>query len=349
MITSTDYSIKLVNHRNEPRIAVYFKRNEPLHNHFKALSGARWSRTLTCWHLPDTDENRLRFNIPLRPTLTDVALTKITQFKRWLRSKRYSQNTIQTYGEAITVFLTFFYTKPIEAITCEDVIAFNNDYIIKNNLSASYQNQMVNAIKLFFKTVELRTINIDLIHRPKREKALPNVLSKDEVKLILNAPINIKHRAMLSLIYSCGLRCGELLNLRLEHIDSGRGVVIIKQAKGKKDRITPLSAKILELLRGYYLAFKPKQYLFEGQQIGERYNVRSLQQVLKRSVEKVGITKPVTLHWLRHSYATHLLEAGTDLRYIQELLGHSSSKTTEIYTHVSNKELQRITSPFDLL
>ena len=154
---------------------------------------------------------------------------------------------------------------------------------------------------------------------------------------------------MLSLIYSCGLRCGELLRLKPENIASKRGLIIIKQAMGRKNRIVPLSPKVLVLLREYYNSYKPVNWLFEGQVIGNMYDERSLQLVLKQSVSKANIKKPVTLHWLRHSYATHLLEAGTDLRYIQELLGHSSSKTTEIYTHVSNKELQRIVSPFDTL
>jgi integrase/recombinase XerD len=175
------------------------------------------------------------------------------------------------------------------------------------------------------------------------------VLSKEEVKLILNAHNNIKHKAMLSLIYSCGLRCGELLKLKQEHVDSKRGVLIIKQSKGRKDRIAPLSHKVIELLRDYYKACKPQTYLFEGQNKGEPYDERSLQNVLKQSLEKANISKPVSLHWLRHSYATHLLENGTDLRYIQEILGHSSSKTTEIYTHVSTKNIQKIVSPFDYL
>lgn len=218
---------------------------------------------------------------------------------------------------------------------------------MNNNLSASYQNQIVNAIKLFFKTVLDTKIEIDKIHRPKRAKVLPNVLSKEEVKLILNAHSNIKHKMMLSLIYSCGLRCGELLALKPVHIDSKRNIVLLKNSKGKKDRVTPLSPKILEMLRDYFKLFKPDIYLFEGQRIGEPYSEKSLQSVLKQALQKTGITKPVTLHWLRHSYATHLLESGTDLRYIQELLGHNSSKTTEIYTHVSTKSIQQIKSPFD--
>ena len=175
------------------------------------------------------------------------------------------------------------------------------------------------------------------------------MLSKEEIKLILNAPSNIKHKAMLSLIYSCGLRRSELLNLKLTDIDSKRGLVIIRQSKGRKDRVAPLSEKILELLRAYYNAYKPNVWLFEGQDKKSQYDENSLSSVLKQTLEKCKINKPVSLHWLRHSYATHLLENGTDLRYIQEILGHSSSRTTEIYTHVSNHNIQRISSPFDNL
>ena len=175
------------------------------------------------------------------------------------------------------------------------------------------------------------------------------IRDREEIKQILNAHGNIKHKAMLSLIYSCGLRRSELLNLKLTDIDSKRGLVIIRQAKGKKDRIAPLSVKVLELLRNYYMAYKPTFWLFEGQNKQSRYDERSLASVLKQALAKCKLTKPVSLHWLRHSYATHLLENGTDLRYIQEILGHSSSRTTEIYTHVSNKNIQNISSPFDNL
>lgn len=167
--------------------------------------------------------------------------------------------------------------------------------------------------------------------------------------MVLDALQNQKHRAMLSLIYACGLRSGELLKLKAEHVDSKRSLLIIKGAKGNKDRIVPLSIKIIEMLRTYYKTFKPKTYLFEGQYASTAYDSRSLQLVLKQAVAKAGIKKQVTLHWLRHSYATHLLEAGTDLRYIQEILGHKSSKTTEIYTHVSTNSIQKISSPFDTL
>lgn len=344
-----NWTAKLIKHRGESRIAIYFEKNLDWITRIKQQEGSRWSQTLCAWHLPDTLENRMKFQIIetsiKRPSAEGTV--QIEKFRYWLLSKRYSENTIKTYTEALKSFLIFYNEKPVAEITNDDVIRYNNEYILNNNLSASYQNQIVNAIKLFFKTVLDTKIEIDKIHRPKRAKVLPNVLSKEEVKLILNAHSNIKHKMMLSLIYSCGLRCGELLALKPVHIDSKRNIVLLKNSKGKKDRVTPLSPKILEMLRDYFKLFKPDIYLFEGQCIGEPYSEKSLQSVLKQALQKTGITKPVTLHWLRHSYATHLLESGTDLRYIQELLGHNSSKTTEIYTHVSTKSIQQIKSPFD--
>ena len=224
---------------------------------------------------------------------------------------------------------------------------YTNKYILKKNLSASYQNQVINAIKLFYRNRFNRAMEVDFIQRPRREKRLPNVLSKKEIKAILEAPTNLKHRSMISLIYACGLRRSELLNLTLKDIHSDRNLLFIRQSKGKKDRVVPISMKLIAMLRDYYKAFKPKTWLFEGQLAGEKYSERSIQLVLNQSVSKAKINKQVSLHWLRHSYATHLLESGTDLRYIQELLGHSSSKTTEIYTHVSTRNLQQIRSPFD--
>jgi integrase/recombinase XerD len=271
----------------------------------------------------------------------------IIRFETWLLSKRYSKSTIKTYCDALRVFFTYHKHISIQRITMQHIIQFNNEYIIGRSLSISYQNQFVNALKLFYLIIQNTNVIIENIARPRREYRLPNVLSKEEVKLILNTHRNLKHRTMLCLLYSCGLRSGELLNLQPIHIDSKRNIILIKQSKGKKDRIVPLSSKILEMLREYYRLYKPKTYLFEGQKIGEKYDYRSLQLVLKQAVKKAGIQKPVTIHWLRHSYATHLLESGTDLRYIQELLGHNSSKTTEIYTHVSTKNIQHIKSPFD--
>ena len=268
-------------------------------------------------------------------------------FKNYMNYRRYSQNTIKTYSDALDVFFRFFQNKTIESLTKEDLIQFNTEYILKKNLSSSYQNQVINAIKLFYRNRFNRSMEVDYIQRPRREKRLPNVLSKNEVKTILEAPTNIKHRAMLSLSYACGLRRSELLNLTLKDILSDRNLLFIRQSKGKKDRVIPIGNKLIEMLRDYYKAFKPKTWLFEGQFPNTKYSEKSLENVLKQSLTKAKITKKVSLHWLRHSYATHLLESGTDLRYIQELLGHSSSRTTEIYTHVSTKNLQQIRSPFD--
>ena len=326
--------LERLKHQNQNRLLVRFAYDDTLKELVKQLEGAFWSNTLKSWHVNDTQQNLDLIStlftdkaeiddtilLPVVPivTLSNEALVKITDFTLWLKSKRYSPNTIKTYTDATKSFLKFYTNKPIVEITNQDVIKFNNEYILANNYSASFQNQVVNAIKLFFRTVQNKTIDVELIHRPKRPKLLPNVLSKEEVKAILDAPTNLKHKAMLSLIYSCGLRCGELTNLKPNDIDSKRNIVVIRNGKGKKDRITPLSIKILDLLREYFKTYKPSIYLFEGQNLGEKYSDRSLQLVLKQCLIKTKITKPVTLHWLRHSYATHLLESGTDLRYIQE-------------------------------
>jgi len=362
-------------HDKEIKIALQFPYNQNLIHEIKKIQESHWSYSQKAWLLPDSKEKldelflvmkgkawvdvkKLSDPIPELPKkkpsetlalLNSESLEKTEKFKSWMRSRRYSESTLNTYAEALIIFLRYYSEKKLEEITNEDLINFNNNYILKNGLSASYQNQIVNSIKLFFQTIQNRKMEVELIHRPKRAKVLPNVLSKEEVKSILDAHSNLKHRIMLSLIYSCGLRCNELLSLRFTDIDSKRNLILIKQAKGKKDRIVPLSLKILTILREYYQIFKPSTFLFEGQEKGKQYDARSLQLVLKQALKKASIQKPVTLHWLRHSYATHLMENGTDLRFIQELLGHSSSKTTEIYTHVSTKSLQNISSPFDSL
>jgi integrase/recombinase XerD len=360
-------------HSGKEVVVLQFPYDTILGEEVRKIKGMLWSKNLKSWYAPYSiailNEIKKTFDKisiidakPLREkianeklilsdkkTLCIETLHQIEKFIKWMHSRRYSENTVTTYSDALKTFLIYYHNKSIIEITNEDVIGFNNEYIIAKKYSASYQNQVVNAIKLFFRTMQNIKIDIELIHRPKRERVLPNVLSKEEVKKILGAPKNLKHQAMLSLIYSCGLRCGEVLRLKPEHLLSERNILLIKQSKGKKDRIAPLSDKTISLLRTYFNMFKPKIYLFEGAVEGRPYDERSLQNVLKQSLAKSGIKKPVTLHWLRHSYATHLLENGTDLRYIQEILGHSSSKTTEIYTHVSTKSIQKITSPFDFL
>jgi len=296
------------------------------------------------------NQNRKFVNIDYKNKifeLSEKTIKQIEQFKLWMQQRRYSDNTIKSYIEALVSFLVFYKDKQIEEIDNKDIVHFNSEFIIKNKLSLSYQNQLINALKLFYNTITNKKLIIENILRPRYSRKLPNVLSKDEIEKILKATQNLKHKAILSLIYSCGLRRSELLNLEIKDIDSKRNLLIIRNAKGRKDRLVPLSVKTLDLLRNYYKQYKTKKYLFEGYIEGEQYSAESLQNILWRSVKKAGINKAVTLHWLRHSYATHLLEAGTDLRYIQEILGHKSSKTTEIYTHVSTNMLQKIKSPFD--
>jgi integrase/recombinase XerD len=353
-------------------IVLHSPQNEAAIGAIKAVEGCEWSDSINCWTIPDNHEciskaiaslNTFGFvdyrglRKKVKPQKSDLSSNseekndnqenQINSFRSFLLSRRYSSNTIKTYTEALRVFIRFMGKKKPEEWHLADIIRFNNDYILKNGHSVSYQNQMVNAVKLFLKVVENRHITVEEIHRPRPEHRLPNVLSKEEVKAILQALSNLKHRCMLSLVYSCGLRRGELLSLKPVDIDSKRNLVHIRLGKGKKDRVVPLSGRVLEMLREYYTAYKPQLWLFEGQKTGQPYDERSLSEVLKQARQKAGITKPVTLHWLRHSYATHLLESGTDLRYIQELLGHKHSKTTEIYTHVSTQSLQRIKSPFD--
>ena len=361
-------------------VRIDYDYNPEINNQIKSKTSARWSSTLNCWciareefHLnhffeslkgmafidysglkknntgsiPQPKVNRERVSLDKNRQLLAETASQIFAFKGWMQQKRYSDNTIKTYIEAIQTFLKYYHQKKTTDITNADLVDFNRDYILGNGYSSSFQNQVINAVKLFYSRTQNRRLEIEKVERPRREHKLPNVLSKDEVAAILNAPANIKHRAMLSLIYACGLRRSELLNLKPLDVDSKRGLLIIRQSKGNKDRIVPISGKVIEMLRSYYKSFKPELWLFEGQSPREQYSESSLAKVLKLSCERAKIKKPVTLHWLRHSYATHLLENGTDLRFIQELLGHKNSKTTEIYTHVSTKSLQKIKSPFD--
>lgn len=280
------------------------------------------------------------------PVLEIHLQTEIKRFKDWLRNRRYSESTIKTYSEAVALFFRFLKNKSPNIISNEDLEVFNRDYIIRRKYSASYQSQVINGVKLYFSILEDRQLNPEIIRRPKQPKTLPNVLSKEEVKAILQSLSNLKHRLMLLILYSCGLRRGEVLNLKLTHIHSERGLIIVKNGKGNKDRIVRLPEVLKSPLNTYLKAYKPVTYLLEGQN-GGQYSEKSLAEVLHNAVRKAGIKKPVTPHWLRHSYATHLHEGGTDIRYIQELLGHQSSKTTEIYTHVSNRELKEIRSPIE--
>jgi integrase/recombinase XerD len=342
-----NWQAECVTHKRVKWIAVTFPKNQLWIDRIKQIEGTRWSGTHKAWLVPDTPGNRDRFRIAREAVLSPAHEQRINRFRQWLQSKRYSQSTIEVYSQALGIFLLWFNESDPAELGEDDLVRFNNEYILKRNCSSSYQNQVVNAIKLYFSTLEKKKLQPELIHRPKREKVLPNVLSKQEVQLLLRSIDNKKHLAMLATIYACGLRRGELLNLKPADVHSERKILIIRQAKGKKDRITPIPESVIELLREYFKQYKPKTWLFEGQTSGEKYGERSLQLVFRQALVKSGIRKKATLHWLRHSYATHLLENGTDLRYIQQLLGHKSSKTTEIYTHVSTRSIEEIRSPIN--
>ncbi|GAB1416300.1 site-specific integrase [Paludibacter sp.] len=358
------------------QISVKMPKNEADIQFVRTFNNVRWNKHQYKWVIPNYGRNlemlKNYFNTRIRifetvvipppkqkaafdsseiitelPLLDEESEQEIVSFRKWMIHKRYSKSTIETYTKAIQIFLRFVKPKKTAEITNEDMVRFVHLYMIPRKLSQSYQNQAVNAARLFFKTIHSSKVITEQIERPRRKHKLPNVLSKEEVAAILKASRNFKHRTMLSLIYACGLRRSELLNLRPENIDSKRHLLIILNAKGKKDRVVPISDRIIDMLREYYKMYRPKVWLFQGQEEGEQYSETSLQKVLKNALIAAKIRKPVTLHWLRHSYATHLLESGTDLRYIQELLGHKSSKTTEIYTHVTEKSLLKITSPFD--
>lgn len=270
----------------------------------------------------------------------------LEEYKNRLIQQRYSGNTINIYCNYFKDFCDYFKNYDLKNIQPEQINKYILDLIKKRNISVSQQNQRINAIKFYYEKILGKEKQYYSIYRPKKEQKLPEVLSKNEVKRIFDSCDNIKHRCILMLIYSAGLRRSELINLKISDIDSERMVIHIKGGKGKKDRISLLSENTLHILRNYYKIYKPKVYLFEGA-TGGKYSPTSVANILKKAAFKAGIKKRVTPHMLRHSFATHLLEQGTDLRYIQELLGHNSSKTTEIYTHVSKKAINKIRNPID--
>ena len=270
----------------------------------------------------------------------------LDQFEQYLLHRRYSLNTIKSYREALKVFIDFIHPDPLSNVTHEHLERFNIERIISRGLSSSYQNQVINAVKLYFERFNNKSLDTSSIERPKGGYNLPVVFSLSEIELLLRSIKNIKHKAMITLIYSSGLRCGELINLRIADVDSNRMLLFIRSGKGRKDRLVPLSPTALLILREYYKVYRPKEYLFNGSN-SLQYSPSSLRRVFHDAKSKAGIIKKSSLHTLRHSYATHLLESGINLRYIQEILGHNSPKTTQIYTHVSSEDSRKVVSPIE--
>ncbi len=264
-----------------------------------------------------------------------------------LRVRRYSYHTVKNYLGHLRVFFGAQGERPIEEINTDVIRDYINRKVERGNYAESTQNQLLNAIKFWLEQIEGRErAYVDL--RPRKIKKLPRVFSPAEIRKLFKQTENLKHRCLLKTIYSGGLRLSEVCNLRIEDVNSERGQIFVHGGKGKKDRYTTLSKSLLVDLREYFMVYRPQYWLFEGQS-GGQYSTRSVQAVFRKAVDNARVNPYATVHTLRHSYATHLLEQGTSLRHIQELLGHSSSRTTEIYTHVSNKERQSIQSPLDRL
>ncbi len=269
------------------------------------------------------------------------------EFYQKLEIRRYSLNTARSYIPLFERFINHF-------PTVDDPINLN-EYDIKKYLqklvledrSDSYINQSINAIKFYYEVVLGMANRFYELERPIKKESLPKVISKESVVKMINTCNNLKHRCIIQLLYSAGLRRSELLNLKIKNINSDRMTITVVEGKGKKDRITLLSHKMLIDLRRYFLKYRPKEMLFEGEG-GKPYSASSVSKIVSRAARKAGIHQNVTPHVLRHSFATHLLESGTDIRYIQTLLGHNSTRTTEIYTHVAINGLQNIRNPLDL-
>ena len=376
--SSFDFTVKLIpfKHKGQNQIGIKPSKYGAPYEMVKKL-GAKYTITHRYYYLENTHQNinkvldafkgkawvdlslvqvqkikkKLNNEIKKRPNL---ALNRghkleLEKFNNYLKARRLADNTIKTYGSMVYAFLAYFNNTDIKEINDEMVKEYLAADVKSRGYSNSYQRQMISSIKLFYRERFDHKLEIEKLPNIKSERKLPKVLSMNEVKHIIECTTNIKHKTLLSLCYACGLRVGEALSLRLENVNSERMVLEIINAKGRKDRIVPISENLLAELRDYFKAYKPSTYLFEGVKKGVPYTATSANAVLKASARRAGITKPVYMHMLRHSYATHLLENGVDTRYIQKLLGHKSTKTTEIYTFVSNEKLDNITSPFDRL
>ncbi|WP_421871268.1 tyrosine-type recombinase/integrase [Marinoscillum sp.] len=268
------------------------------------------------------------------------------EFYQKLEIRKYALNTAKIYISMFERFINHFKEVENPMHISEQQVKQFLQHLVQERRSDSYINQAINAIKFYYEVVKEMPNRFYDVERPIKKETLPKVISKESVFKMIDCCSNIKHRCIIGLLYSAGLRRNELLNLRLEDIDSERMVIVIKNSKGNKDRLTLLSSRLLKDLRKYYQIHKPKHFLFEAPN-GARYSAASVSKIVRRSAEKVKINKRVTPHVLRHSFATHLLESGTDLRYIQTLLGHNSSRTTEIYTHVAVNGLASIKNPLD--
>ena len=358
-------------HRKDHQITMGFKYNARLIDILRDAPKAKWSKRLKAWYIKNTPENlKLIFKIfkgeahidakdifdKKMPTkqfpkkrLRDLTLenkTLLNGYYLYLKGKRYSQSTVDTYSHFIADFIEFYNTKNIDSLNNRDVELFIETIFIKRNYAISTQRQFTSALKIFIVYYPKTHIEDLKLVRPRASKHLPNVLSQNEVIRLLQVTTNLKHKTILALIYSAGLRISELINLKIEDLKIERKQIHIKNAKGRKDRYVVLAESTLPLLQSYLMNYKPNLFLIEGQK-KQAYSASSIRKFMNASCEKAGLSGTVTPHTLRHSYATHLIESGVGLRHIQELLGHASPKTTMIYTHVARKDILSIKSPLD--
>jgi len=330
----------------------------------KKLNTIWYHKPQKMWSLVNSEENK-RFlvkivgkkNIELANAnqislpkfeMSEYIKTHIDKFETKIILKGYSQHTIKSYKSELQYFLRFFEGRNLIDITKDEIESYVAMLLRKHKISEARQNITINAIKFYYEKVLEQPRSYYKIQRPKRSKTLPNVLSPEDTLKLIQHPKHLKHRAILWTIYSAGLRISEIRQLRIEDIRNKEGYIFVKAAKGKKDRRTVLSEHLIDLVELYIKAYKPSYWLFEGQD-GGQYSVSSIRKIFRKAVRETNINPWATPHTLRHSFATHLLQQGSSLRYIQNMLGHSSSKTTEIYTHVLQINNSNIKSPLDNL
>lgn len=270
---------------------------------------------------------------------------QLSLFRKILKIRNYSESTLKNYSNSLVQFDKW---NSCNRDLNKHLLFEYVDYLRDTGRSYSYIKSGIMALRLYSELILGKPLKNDFLSGIKRQKKLPNVLSLEEVKQVIDSIGNLKHKTIISLIYSCGLRISECTNLKVTDIDSKRMLIKIVQGKGKNDRYVQLSYKMLNLLREYYKEYKPHKHLFQGQKKDE-YSAKSIQNILKKALARCKIQKRITPHSLRHSFATHLLEQGTDIRIIQEILGHKDIRTTQIYTHISSSDLSKINNPVDMI
>lgn len=328
----------------------------------KQLRGVWWHGNQKLWSLPNTPENitalkqimgenlvfqssdnvRSLPDFEMTPKIADQLERMMT--KLVLSGK--SQHTITSYRSHILHYFAHFEDRDLSTVTKEEIEKYFYDIISNKGVSPSRQNIMINAIKYYHEKVLGQPRTLYKITRPKKAHTLPEVLSEQEVYRLINSPTNIKHKAILYLLYSSGLRISEIIKLRIEDILSAEKQIFVKGAKGKKDRYTVLSDVTLEIIRAYYRLHKPSYWLFEGAE-GGQYSTSSINKLFRKAAKATNTYEWAVPHTLRHSFATHLLQANVNLRYIQNLLGHESPETTQIYTHITRVNNDIVQSPLD--